>query len=276
MPAAEIAFLGPRGTYSHLVAEKRFGRNCKCVPLPTIAEVCQYVRTSAKARGVIPVENSSGGAIFETVDILLDNKPRIHLDEELSLEVNLALLGRRNETPKVLYSHFAPLEHCRAWIKTHLPKVERRVVTSTAVAALWAASETRAVALGSRQLARIYGLDILKYPVQADVPNLTSFLVIAGRPVRPARPTKTTVSARLPNTPGSLCTFLDAFRSHNVNLSRIVSRPIRGSPREYAFLVDVEGDANACQVKKALAAARRVSTRLRVAGSYPCRKPYRS
>jgi prephenate dehydratase len=276
MPAVEVAFLGPRGTYSHLVAEKRFGSRSRLIPLPTLRDVCQHVARSRDARGVVPIENSSGGAILETVDILLANKPRIHIEEELSLLVTLALIGRHNEKPKLLYSHFAPLEHCAPWIKKHLPKVEKKVVASTAVAALWSAAETGSVALGSRHLARMYGLDILHYPVEADTPNLTSFLVVSGRKRPIARAAKTTLSAKIPNTPGSLCTFLDQFRRHDVNLSRIVSRPIRGCPREYAFLVDIEGGTAEPKVLRALAGVRKVSTYLRVAGSYPCRAAYRS
>lgn len=276
MSVVEVAFLGPRGTYSHLVAEKRFGSRSRLIPLPTIQDVCQHVARSRDARGIVPIENSSGGAILETVDILLANRPRVFIEEELSLQVTLALIGRRNERPRVLYSHFAPLEHCSPWIRKHLPKVEKKVVVSTAVGALWAAAETGSVALGSRHLARMYGLDILHYPVEADVPNLTSFLVIAGRQQPTSRPIKTTLSVRIPNTPGSLCTFLDQFRKRDVNLSRIVSRPIRGSPREYAFLVDIEGGTADANVRRALADVRKVSIYLRVAGSYPCRAAYQS
>lgn len=276
MPELEVAYLGPRGTYSHLVAETRFGRSARMVPLPTILDVCLHVCRNRHAAGVIPIENSSGGVIHETVDILLANKPRVHIEEELTLNVTLALLGRKNERPRMLYSHFAPLDHCRTWLKKRLPRVERKVVASTAVAALWAAAENGAVALGNRRLAGMYGLDILAYPVQADVPNVTSFIVIRGGRVAPHHPNKTTLCARIPNEPGSLCTFLEKFRNADVNLSRIVSRPVRGCPREYAFLVDVDGGAGERNVKRAIATAKAVSTHLRVAGSYPCRKPYAS
>jgi len=234
------------------------------------------VRRNHRAVGVVPIENSSGGVIHETVDILLANKPRIYVEEELSLEVTLALLGRKNEKARVLYSHFAPLEHCRGWLKKHLPRVERKVVNSTAVAALWAAAENGAVALGNRRLAQLYGLDVLAYPVQADVPNLTSFIVVRGTKIAPRNPQKTSLCVRLPNEPGALCTFLDKFRHDGVNLSLIVSRPVRGCPREYAFFVDLEGGAQSPNVRRAIVAAKRVSTHFRVAGTYPCRKPYAS
>ena len=276
MATTQLAFLGPLGTYSHLVAEKRFGRNYKTVPLPTVLDVCTFVAEKRNRCGVVPIENSSGGAIYETVDILLQNNPRIHVDEEITLNVQLALLGRKGEDIKVLYSHFAPMEHCHPWIMAHLPEVRRVVVSSTAAAAERASIERYAVALGNRRLAGIYDLDVLRYPVAPDTPNITTFLVISGakRPVE--RPNKTTLAAKLPNMPGSLCTFLETFRNQNVNLSRLISRPIRGCPREYAFLVDVEGSHAMPKVKRAITAARKTCTELRTVGSYPSRRSYKS
>ena len=129
MSRQSVAFLGPTGTYSHLVAEKVFGRKIDPRPLPTIMDVCSYVARSRDRVGVVPIENSSGGAIYETVDILLAGKPRIHILEEVSLEVNLALLGKEGDRIGVLYSHFAPLEHCASWIRKNLPRVRREVTT---------------------------------------------------------------------------------------------------------------------------------------------------
>ncbi|MCX7591863.1 MAG: ACT domain-containing protein [Kiritimatiellae bacterium] len=275
MQIGEVAFLGPLGTFSHLVAEAYYGRRKRMVPLPTILDVCAFVSKSGSRRGVIPIENSSGGEIYETVDILLANRPRIHIEAELSLEVQLALLGHKGWKIKTLYSHFAPLEHCASWLKRHLPHVQRHVVASTAADALQAMGDLNAAALGNRKLAEIYRLDILAYPIQADVKNLTIFLAISGRRPAPRRVDKTTLAVRLPNRPGALCTFLEAFRNAGVNLSRIISRPIRGSPRQYAFLVDVDGSPLQPATARALADAKRAADELRIVGYYPCYKPYR-
>jgi prephenate dehydratase len=276
MSQQEVGYLGPEGTYSHLVAEKRFGYRCKMVALPTILDVCTFVARDPRRRGIVPIENSSGGALYETVDVLLEGKPPVRILEEVALHVNLALIGMRGEKVRYLYSHFAPLEHCVAWIERNLPDVEKHVVPSTAVAAQHAASQRYAAALGSRKLAKLYGLQVLKFPVEADIPNLTLFLVLGGRKKHLPGATRTTLAARTPNTPGALCTFLDAFRRQDVNLTRIISRPIRGCPRQYAFLVDIEGAASRPNVKRALAAARKATVDLRIVGTYPVRKPYTS
>jgi prephenate dehydratase len=276
MKPVEIAYLGPRGTYSHLVAEKRYGRRAKLVDLPTVTEVCAFVSRHPLRHGIVPIENSSGGVIYETIDILLDGKPRVHIDEELTLDVKLALLGHRDMRIKTVYSHFAPLEHCDVWLKRHLPGAERREVASTAAAAMHSVLERTAAAIGNRRLADIYGLDVLRYPLAAAVPNVTMFLAVSGRRTDLARKRKTTLAVRLPNVPGALCTFLEAFRDEAVNLSRLLSRPLRGCPREYAFLVDVEGGTGDVRVRRALRAARAAAARLRIVGSYPCRPPYKS
>jgi len=247
------------------------------VPLPTILDVCTFVaQDPTHRRGIVPIENSSGGAIYEMVDILLGNTPKVHILEELSLDVKLALLGRRGEKTRILFSHFAPLEHCARWLKRNLPRVEKRVVGTTAMAGQQASCQRNATALGNRRLAQIYGLEVLHYPVAADVPNITVFLLLGGaQRVQPAS-TKSTLAVKLPNQPGSLCTFLEAFRDQEVNLSRLLSRPLRGCPREYAFLVDIEGHPDKPNVKRALAIARKVSVQLRLVGSFPSRRPYKS
>lgn len=276
MAVREVAYLGPVGTYSHLVAEKRYGQKCRLTPLPTVLDVCTYVSNHPDRHGVVPIENSSGGAIYETVDILLENRPRIHIEEELSLDVKLALLGHKGEKIKSLYSHFAPLEHCDAWLRRHLPRIQRHAVPSTALAAQIASQERNAGVIGSRRLARLYDLTVKKYPIAADVPNLTVFIAISGAKKNLKNRNKTTLAVKLPNIPGSLCTFLEAFRNENVNLSRIISRPIRGCPREYAFLVDIQGSTSLPRVVRALSVARRTCVQLRIVGSFPSRYPYKS
>ncbi len=276
MANTEIAFLGPTGTYSHLVATKYFGESKQMVPLPTISDVCNYVNEKTSRCGIVPIENSSGGAIYETVDILLAGKPKVHTIEEISLNVQLALLGIKNEKIKYIYSHFAPLEHCSSWISKNLPNAEKRVVSSTAVAAKHAAEERNAAALGSRSLARTHNLEVREFPVQADIINMTMFLAIGGTGKALPRATKSLLSVHLPNMPGSLCTFLETFRKENVNLSKIISRPIRGCPGEYAFLFEITGNPNTASFKKALTEAKKASISLRLIGSFPCHKTYKS
>ena len=246
------------------------------LPQDGILHVCDYIAKHPQALGIVPIENSSGGTINETVDVLLDENQPIYIQEEIALHVQLALLGHQNKPIKRLYSHFVPLEHCAPWINTNLPGVHKQECDSTAAAAERAANEPEGAALCSRFLAKRFALDLLEFPVESSTPNITTFVVIASKPVRHPRIRKTTLALRLPNTPGSLYRFLGTLQAENINLSRLVSRPIRGRRQEYAFLVDLDADAESATVQRALAAARVEATSLRICGSFPCHRTYQS
>lgn len=271
-----IAFLGPLGTYSHLVTGKRFGKDTNLMPLSGIPDVCSYVSRHKNALGVVPIENSSGGTIHETIDILLTARPRIYIMEELTLNVELALLGHKDCPIKKIHSHFVPLEHCRPWIKKQLGRVDKIEEPSTAIAAAHVTVDPYAAALGGRHLAKQFGLSILEFPVESETPNITTFIVISGKKPESAKSSKITMAIKLPNTPGSLHHLLGIFETEKINLSRLVSRPIRGLHKEYAFLVDIDGDIQQPAIKRAINAAKKQCASLRICGSYPCRKPYRS
>jgi chorismate mutase/prephenate dehydratase len=275
MTKQTVAFLGPLGTYSHLVARKRFAP-LPMIPLSGILDVCTFVSKNKDALGVIPIENSSGGTINETVDILLDNKPAVHIIEELSLDVKLAQLGHKGFPVKRLYSHFVPLAHCAPWIAKNLKGVEKREAASTAAAAAMATADLHAASLGSRNLATQFGLDIIHFPVATETPNITTFIVISRKKQILPRSAKTTLAIHLQNRPGSLYRFLGILHDEGINLSRLVSRPIRGVHQEYAFLVDLDGAAESPAVVRALRAAAKQSVSMRICGSYPCHKAYKS
>ncbi|MGA1529234.1 MAG: prephenate dehydratase [Kiritimatiellia bacterium] len=272
----KIAYLGPRGTFSGLVAQKRFGSSLERIPVPGIYEVFEYVRQRRDAIGIVPIENSSGGTIYETIDCLVERRRPLVIREELALQVRLALLGHRGEKIQALYSHFAPMQHCDEWIRKHLPRVERKEVASTALAAETVATNRHAAALGMREAAKRYKLDILEFPVQPEVPNLTQFVCIGHRPDAKAKADKTSLIITLHNRPGSLCELLEIFRDLRINMTRILSRPIIGQPKSYVFFVDVEGSPENSPLREALARARKTAESLRLAGAYPSRRPYLS
>ncbi len=273
---SKLAYLGPPGTFSGLVAQKRFGRRLTTEPLPGIYEVFEFVRAHRDAVGIVPIENSSGGTIYETIDCLVETRRPLVILEELSLQVRLALLGHRGDKIHTLYSHFAPMQHCDPWIRKHLPRVERKETASTALAAETVAKQSGAAALGMREAAKRYGLDILEFPVQPEVPNLTQFVCIGHRDHTAPRAAKTSLIVSLHNRPGSLCELLEIFRDFNINMTRLLSRPIAGRPKSYIFFIDIEGGPAVSPVREALAKASRVAEKIRIAGAYPVRRPYLS
>ena len=174
-----VAFLGPEGTFAHFAAKKRFGEDAKLIPALSIADVFEAVAKKKRASfGIVPIENSSGGTIYETVDRLVDAKNKLIVQEALSINVRLALLGKTKKNIRVVYSHFAPLFHCKAWLLKQFPGVELVTQASTATAIQKAASTPDAAAVGNRDAAKRYGLKVLKFPIQQDIKNVTQFFVL--------------------------------------------------------------------------------------------------
>lgn len=271
-----VAYLGPEGTFSHLIARKRFGHSALLVPQPSVYDVFSFVRSGPHKLGIAPIENSSGGTIYETIDGLVAEAGKVLVQEELSLNVRLALLGRRGEKLTTLHSHFVPLQHVQPWIRENLPGIRQVRTSSTARAAEAAAAEPGSAALGTREAAKRYGLQVLKFPVHSTVPNITEFVVV-GRESKPsARSSKTSLLVMLENRPGSLFDFLQSFKRNGVNLTRLLSRPIIGQPKSYLFVVDIQGTPASPEIKKALAEARLAASSLTVLGVYPVRKMYAS
>jgi prephenate dehydratase len=271
-----VAFLGPEGTFAHLVAQKRFGEDAKLVPAPTIAGVFESVARNRSSLGIVPIENSSGGAIYETVDRLIDNKNQLKVQESLSLNVRLALLGKDKRNIRVIYSHFAPICHCKAWLHKKFPGVELIEQASTATAIQKAASTPNAAAIGSREAAKRYGLKVLEFPIEQDIKNVTQFFVLGQHHSISNDSSKTTIVFTLPNHPGSLYDFLTPLKDEGVNLTRILSRPVIGQPEAYVFLADIAGTPGQSNVKSALEKAGRMAATIKNIGSYPVRKTYES
>lgn len=271
----EVAFLGPEGTFAHLVAKKRY-RGRPLVPKPTIDEVFAYVEESPARVGIVPIENSSGGIIYQTIDILRDRNCALLIQEELQVDVKLALVGRKDQPINVVYSHFAPLHHCGPWLKHYLPGVKRETVSSTALAARYAAEQPGAAALTTRDAAKLYGLDVLNFPVVSDVENRTQFVTIGHGHCTKGDNTKTSYAVELLDRVGALCDFLEPFKNAGVNLTRIISRPIVGRPNTYMFFVEIDGTELKPSVKAAVEQARRVCSAIRCLGAYAIRPPYQS
>ncbi|MCS7008561.1 MAG: ACT domain-containing protein [Chthoniobacterales bacterium] len=273
MLAGRVAFLGPEGTFSHILAKKRFPDAKQFISCEDISDVFQFALSNTDSVGLTPVENSSGGPIYDTLDLLGRNVGYLFVVEELTLNVNLALLGHSLENVQYIYSHFAPLEHHKEWLLKKFPTAKLHPVASTAKAAKLAAEISNSVALASPSAAQIYGLKVLEFPLTTDILNETRFYLIHSQPLWPSEDaiqTKTALFFRLRNEVGSLHAFLGPFRDAGINLRMIVSRPIPGQPQTYRFFVEVDGVANQNPLASTLPLARQHTESLDFLGSFPC------
>jgi len=273
-----LAYLGPDGTFSHLLALKRFGDRFIPAPQDSLAGIFDHLLTEPGARALVPIENSSGGTIYDTVDLLIRYAGSIRVLEDLTLDVRLALLGHKGRPPGRIYSHFAPLHHHREWLQQNYPKATITAVSSTAEAARRAAADKKSAALAAPDAAGLYGLDVVLFPIRPEAVNVTRFYVLGSSKLagRPGSAGKTSLIFELKNETGSLHSFLGPLARRGVNLRMIVSRPISGHPESYVFFVEIDGAVGDSQVAAALKAAGKFCHHLTPLGSFPSRKRYLS
>jgi chorismate mutase / prephenate dehydratase len=273
---SRIACLGPEGSFSHLVATLRFP-DTVIEMLGNVEEVFDWLEDKPDAHGIVPIENSSGGIVLATVDRIMHPRCKIKIQEELTLDVKLALVGHRDQPVQVIYSHFMPFYHCDEWLKQHYPDVKRVSVASTSQAAARAVAETNAAAIGSRANAARHGLDILQFPIEEGTINITQFFLIGHAENAPSPDNnRTALVVELPDKPGILCAFLTPLSDAHVSLKRIESRPIRGQPNTYRFYIEIEGSPALPTVHAALEKTRAIAASIRSVGSYPSRRQFES
>lgn len=275
-PLQTIACLGPEGSFSHLLTQKRFP-DAQVQLMASIGDVFDFIRAHTDAFGIVPIENSSGGFIIDTVDRLVDERCGLHILEELTLDVKLALLGRNGTEIKTIHSHAMPFFHCDEWLKAHYPEAKRIVEASTAKAAEKAALLEGAAAIGPRQNAERHALYILHFPIAGEVPNITQFFLL-GHEANAASTAnnRTALVVELPDRPGSLCRFLTPLSDAAINMKRLESRPIRGQPNKYRFYIEIEGSPAENHVQAALAQTRADGAVIHSVGSYPAGRRFES
>ncbi len=222
--------------------------------------------------GVIPIEDSVEGNVngvidhFRTHDVFIEN--------EFLLDVEHCLLGSTKvEDLKVIGSHPQALGHCRNFLKANFPNLETKGVSSTADAARMASKDSSFGAIANERCAEIYGLKIFRRNIHDYGMNETRFLSITNEPISPVGQAKTSFLVYpKEDRPGLLLDVLTEFARQNINLSKIVSRPSRGSLGDYIFYLDVDitqVDPRFKSVVKHIAELEEIN-QIRSIGSYTC------
>lgn len=266
----KVAFLGPEGTYSQDALFKHFGHSVTALSSFTIAEVFREVEIGRAHYGIVPIENSTEGGINQTLDYLVETQLKLCGEVKLPIHHHLLSLSNRLDEITLVYSHQQSLAQCRAWLDTHLPKVERMAVKSNAEAARRAAREPGAAAIASQTAATIYELKIIEQRIEDNVSNTTRFVVI-GPPQRilPTGKDKTSLLLYAANKPGDLYRSLKVFADNQINLTRIESRPSRQEIWEYVFFIDIEGHIEDEHVANTIKILEKQTSLIKHLGSYP-------
>ena len=265
-----VSYFGPEASFSHAAAIKSFGRNAVLVPARTISEVFAEVAKGRADFGVVPIENSTGGGVYHTLDMFIESPLSICAERELP--VHHYLLGRSVrsiEKVKTLFSHYQALAQCRNWVDSHMPLARVIESTSTAEAAKQAARTPGTAAIASQLAAEQYGLHVLAPRIEDAAQNYTRFLVVGTAEPQPTGRDKTSIMFSIKDRPGALFDMLVPFKKHKLNLTKIESRPTRQRAWEYIFFVDFIGHRSEPRVQKALAQLERSCVFLKILGSYP-------
>jgi chorismate mutase/prephenate dehydratase len=264
-----VAYLGPQGTFSQEAVAKHFGGGAAAVACGSIDEVFRQAETGAVGYGVVPVENSTEGAIGRTLDLLLSTPARVC--GEVMLPIRQCLMGRAKQARDIrkVYSHAQSLAQCQLWLARHLPQAQRVAVVSNAEATRLASRERGAAAIGPKSAAALYRLNLIARNIEDEARNTTRFLVLAAHDAAPSGADKTSLVMSTRNVPGAMHDLLAPLAANQVSMTRLESRPSRTGMWEYVFYVDIQGHQQDANVARALAELKQKASFLKILGSYP-------
>lgn len=266
----QIAFLGPEKTFSELAAKKQFGGAAQLLPQATIPEVFRAVETGLADFGVVPVENSTEGAVNLTLDCFAQTTLSICGETTLRIHQNLISSAASVKAVTKVFAHPQSLAQCRSWLDKNLPDAERIACHSNVEALLQSQqSPENSAALASEEAAQFYHLPILAKYIEDDTSNTTRFLVIGNKKIPASGDDKTTFIVSANDRPGLLNQLIEPLSVHGVTMSRIESRPAKHTMWGYLFYIDIIGHQEAFNVQKALNEIHNRASLLKILGSYP-------
>jgi chorismate mutase/prephenate dehydratase len=273
--AIRVSYLGPEGTFSEQAVRKHFGRAVEAVAEASVDDAFRRCESGAAQFTVVPVENSTEGAVGRTLDLLLLTPLKICAEIELRVHQNLLSLSKDLKAVRKVYSHAQSLAQCNGWLTKNLPNAERVPLASNAEAALRASKEEASAAVAGEAAGERYGLNALARSIEDDPSNTTRFLVLGRLDPAPTGKDRTSLVMSAENKPGAVHALLSPLADHNVSMTRIESRPSRlgrqsgSSLWEYVFFIDVEGHREDERVSRALRSLAGRAPFLKILGSYP-------
>jgi len=264
-----VAFQGEPGAYSEEAGYGYFGK-AEMVPQESFEAVFTAVASGDCQSGLIPIENSLAGSIHQNYDLLLRHD--LYILGEYFLRVRHCLIGfpgvQKDEIKRII-SHPQALEQCAGYLRELGVKIEPVYDTAGSVKMLKSSGEQTTAAIASKRAAEIYEMQVLQESIEDNPENYTRFLEISSTPKLPQGDAKTSIVFTIKNIPGSLFKALSVFALRDIDLTKIESRPLAGSPWQYLFYVDFVGKTSEDSTRRALDHLGEYATMLRVLGSYP-------
>lgn len=268
------AFQGERGAFSEQAVHQLLGPDVELVPCRTFDEVFDAAASHRATCAVVPIENSLAGSVVRNYELLADHGLSIVGETYVRIELNLiGLPGARLDEIRSVSSHPVALAQCNRFLSERTFDVTAAYDTAGSVKSVVERGDRTEAAIAGNAAAELYGAEILARGIEDHHQNFTRFLLLVPqREVQPVSGTadmKTTLLFRAVNRPGALFRALAAFALRDIDLSKIESRPIEGTPWEYSFYVDVAGTAKDPVLGRAIAHLEEMCETVRVLGSYP-------
>jgi prephenate dehydratase len=267
----KIVFSGARGAFGELAARQHFGEKADINPVVGFDAVFSAVKSKKADFGVIPIENSCAGSVYQNYDLLQSSK--LYIVGEVFLRVNHCLIAKPGTSigaVRRVLSHPQALAQCARFLKRH-SRMKQVEADNTALAAKAVSEDAHAdtAAIASSCAAKDFGLKILAPDIQDRDDNVTRFLIVSRtQSVKGTAPRRTSIVFSLKNMPSALFKALGVFALRDIDLLKIESRPKDGKGFEYQFYLDCSGDISDEVVRNAVSHLREIATFYRLLGSY--------
>jgi prephenate dehydratase len=272
---ARVAFQGERGAFSEEAAVKLLGEDVSLVPRPTFEAAFSAISDHLADYILAPIENSLAGSVHRSFDLLVDSQLNILAEVIIPIAHNLiAAPGSSFDDVAVVESHPVALAQCERFFIAH-PRLKRVVTQDTAgsVREVVRAGDPKRAAIAGRRAAEIYRGVILREHLEDNCENYTRFLLLSASAEPAENADKLSLVFQLDHRPGALVHSLEPFARRNVNLMKIESRPVHGSPWQYRFYLDLQASRRDPEVAAALAELESLVVNLRILGSYVSAPP---
>ena len=270
-PSSRIAFQGERGAFSEEAAVKLLGEDIQLVPRPTFEAMYSSIQDGLADYILAPIENSLAGSVHRSYDLLIASG--LHIQAEVVIPIAHNLIGVPGavfEQITQVSSHPVALAQCERFFASH-PTIKRVPAEDTAgsVREVLQAGDPTKAAIASRRAAAVYGGVILLEHLEDHPENYTRFLLLAPSAEVAEDADKLSLVLHLAHKPGALCRVLNAFAQRNLNLLKIESRPIPGTPWSYSFYLDLQASLKDPNTRAALDELKNYADSVKILGCYP-------
>jgi len=269
--SSRIAFQGERGAFSEEAAVKLLGENIQLVPRPTFEAMYSSIQDGVADYILAPIENSLAGSVHRSYDLLIAGGLQIRAEVVIPIVHNLiGVPGAALEHITQVSSHPVALAQCERFFANH-PAIKKITAEDTAgsVKEVIRAGDATRAAIASRRAASVYGGQILQEHLEDHPENYTRFLLLAATGEVAESADKLSLVLHLAHKPGSLCQVLNAFAKRNLNLLKIESRPIPGTPWSYCFYLDLQASLKDSNTRLALNELKDHADSIKILGCYP-------